>query len=128
VDFFFRICARALGLVYKSVPVSKTLTFCWRHSLQARLTAVLRRDDDEGRVSPSPLSASSSVEADRLNPLCGFVGLAKECGIPGVVGDMEAPTDIAWDLGSREGIGVGVWLGRVPTSPVALMCRAKGRI
>jgi hypothetical protein len=67
------------------------LTFCWRHSLQARFTAVLRRDDDEGRVSPSPFS-SSSLDADRLNPRCVLVGLAKGCGRPcntGVVGDME---------------------------------------
>lgn len=50
-------------------------TFCWRHSLQARFTAVLRRDDDDGRVS-SPFSCSSSLDADRLNPrtLVGLVG------------------------------------------------------
>jgi hypothetical protein len=59
---------------------STGLTFCWRHSLQARFTAVLRRD--EGRVSPSPLSWSSSLEAERLNPrvLVGLVGdMAKAC-------------------------------------------------
>lgn len=49
-------------------------TFCWRHSLQARFTAVLRRADD-GRVS-SPFSLSSSLEAERLKPraLVGLVG------------------------------------------------------
>jgi hypothetical protein len=54
-------------------------TFCWRHSLQARFTAVLRRD--EGRVS-SPFSWSSSLEAERLNPrvLVGLVGdMANGC-------------------------------------------------
>jgi len=66
------------------------LTFCWRHSLQARLTAVLRRDD--GRVSPS---SSSSVEAERLKPrvwaLRGEVAKGC-CKMPcGVVGDMDRP-------------------------------------
>jgi hypothetical protein len=59
----------------------KRLTFCWRHSLQARFTAVLRRED-EGRVSPSPFSLSSSLEAERLKPrvLVGLVGdMAKGC-------------------------------------------------
>lgn len=52
----------------------RELTFCWRHSLQARLTAVLRRADD-GRVS-SPFSFSSSLDAERLKPrvLVGDVG------------------------------------------------------
>jgi hypothetical protein len=46
--------------------------------LQARFTAVLRRADD-GRVSPSPFSCSSSLEAERLNPRV-LVGLpAKGC-------------------------------------------------
>jgi hypothetical protein len=76
--------------------------FCWRHSLQARFTAVLRRDDDEGRVSPSPLS-SSSVDAERLKPrVCVLLGLAKGCGrpgSPGVVGDMEC--SILLDMADR---------------------------
>lgn len=56
-------------------------TFCWRHSLQARFTALLRRAD-EGRVSASPFSCSSSVEAERLKPrvLVGLVGdMANGC-------------------------------------------------
>jgi hypothetical protein len=94
------------------------LTFCWRHSLQARFTAVLRRDDDDGRVSPSPLS-SSSLDADRLKPReWVLVGLAKGCGSPcntGVVGDMECNMllDLSSDRYRREfrlssGVEVGV--------------------
>jgi hypothetical protein len=54
---------------------------------------VLRRDDDDGRVSPSPFSRSSSLEAERLNPrvLVGLMALlAKGCcdsTVVGVVGD-----------------------------------------
>jgi hypothetical protein len=54
---------------------------------------VLRRDDDDGRVSPSPFSRSSSLEAERLNPrvLVGLMALlAKGCCdsvVVGVVGD-----------------------------------------
>lgn len=59
--------------------ILSVLTFCWRHSLHARFTAVLRRDED-GRVSPSPFSCSSSVEAERLKPRCTLVGeVAREC-------------------------------------------------
>lgn len=80
----------------------KELTFCWRHSLQARFTAVLRRDDDEGRVSPSPFS-SSSLLAERLNPLVWvLLGLWNGCGSPfspGVVGDMEC--SILFDICDR---------------------------
>lgn len=85
-------------------------TFCWRHSLHARFTAVLRRDDDDGRVSPSPFS-SSSLDAERLKPRAWLLlGLAKGCGracSPGVVGDKECSmlfdmaTDIADNLGCR---------------------------
>jgi len=80
------------------------LTFCWRHSLHARFTAVLRRDDEEGRVSPSPLlSSSSSLEAERLNPrVWALLGLAKGCGwpvSPGVVGDMDG--SMLLDMGDR---------------------------
>lgn len=85
-------------------------TFCWRHSLHARFTAVLRRDEDDGRVSPSPFS-SSSLDAERLKPRAWLLlGLAKGCGracSPGVVGDKECnmlfdmATDIADNLGCR---------------------------
>ena len=85
--------ARRCAALYPSLASAFAgLTFCWRHSLHARFTAVLRRDDDDGRASPSPLS-SSSLEAERLNPRAVvLLGLAKGCGrpwSPGVVGDME---------------------------------------
>jgi len=73
-----------------SASCSSILTFCWRHSLQARFTAVLRREDD-GRVS-SPFSFSSSLEAERLNPrvLVGDVGeRAKGCWHIPCEGDIE---------------------------------------
>lgn len=86
------------GVIYKK----KVLTFCWRHSLHARFTAVLRRDDDEGRVSPSPFS-SSSLDAERLKPrVCVLLGLWNGCGrpgSPGVVGDMEC--SILLDISDR---------------------------
>lgn len=58
--------------------------------MQARFTAVLRREDD-GRPS-SPFSFSSSLEAERLNPrvLVGEVGeMAKGCWVMPCVGDMD---------------------------------------
>jgi hypothetical protein len=72
--------ARRYPLGRRYAEERRMLTFCWRHSLHARFTAVLRRDDD-GRVSPS-FSCSSSLEAERLKPrvLVGLVGeMAKAC-------------------------------------------------
>jgi hypothetical protein len=56
--------------------------------LQARFTAVLRREDD-GLSSPF---SSSSLDAERLNPrvLVGEVGeMAKGCWVMPCVGDMD---------------------------------------
>lgn len=70
-----------------SIAFDPLRTFCWRHSLQARLTAVFLREE-EGRASPSPFSFSSSLEAERLKPR-EVVGVneANGCCEPPWVGD-----------------------------------------
>lgn len=75
-------------------------TFCWRHSLQARFTAMLRRPEGGREPSASPFwKSSSSLDAERLKPRCWVCGLlAKPRGrpvpVPGVVGESWSDMDM----------------------------------
>lgn len=73
-------------------------TFCWRHSLQARFTAMLRRAEAGREPSASPFwKSSSSLDAERLKPrcwLCGLLAKPKGRPVPGVVGESWSDMDM----------------------------------